>query len=240
MPHTPITGGDWPQCGEGVIIAFPNSNSDPLRSYVIEHIAQPRPHLLLAAPLIDGEATVAAKGEAILVQWQSKKVMRSLGGTVDGFVDTGIAAWRVSVGEVGGAKAVDRVHAVSEVASVEAINRRRHVRVPIRRRVEVITAGRKISVETIDISESGVRCRWRGDSLWVPSTGSSVTVSLEIGPGRPITLNGSVVRLRPASGGAELSVAFAHLNESSQTVQLLRRYIVALERRQLLRDQDRS
>jgi PilZ domain len=240
VSHTPITGGDWPECGEAVIIAFPNSKSDSLRSRVIEHIAQPRPHLLLAAPMIDGEATVASKGEAILMQWESQKVMRSLAGTVDGFVNTRVAAWRVYVGDVERAEAVVGVETVREVRSVETINRRRHVRVPIKRRAEVIAAGRRASVETIDISESGVRCRWRGDPFWVPSRGSSVVVSLAIGSGQPIALSGSVVRVRPGREGAELSVAFSHHNESSKTVQVLRRYVVALERRQLLQDEQRS
>jgi hypothetical protein len=243
MSDTPITAGEWPDRGEGLIITFPKSTSDSLRSHVLDHIAQPRPHLLLAAPLLDGEVTVASKGEAILLRWPSDTVMHSLAGTVDGFVDTGPAAWRVSVGadgEAEGAVAVGGVGKVREVAAGEAINHRRHVRVPIRRRAELIAAGRRGSVETIDISESGVRCRWRGDPFWVPSRASSVVVSLEIGSGRPITLPGSVVRVRPGREGAELIVAFTHHNESSQSVQLLRRYVVALERRQILQDRQRA
>jgi hypothetical protein len=239
MPHTP-TPGDWPECGEGLIISFPKSKADALRSQVIEHIAEPRPRLLLAAPLVDGEVTVAAKGEAILMQWRSKEVRQSLAGAVDGFVDRPIAAWRVSVGEVEGPAPVNRIVTVGEVAPAEAINRRRHVRVPVRRRAELIAAGRKATVETIDISESGVRCRWRGDPFWAPSRGSPVSVSLDIGAGRPIILHGSVVRLRRASEGVELSVAFSQLHESSKTVQLLRRYVIALERRQLVQDEHRS
>ena len=244
MPNAPITS-DWPESGEGITITFPKSKSDPLRSHVLEHVAQPEPHLLLAAPIVDGEATVASNGEAILMKWQSNRATRSLAGTVDGFVDRPIAAWRVSVGEVGRrpvdrSRPVDQVDAVTEGAPAATTNRRRHVRVPLKRRVEIIVAGRKTTCETVDISESGVRCRWRGDPFWAPSRGSSVTVSLEISPGRPVALTGNVVRVRTVSGEAELSVAFTHRHESSQTVQLLRRYVVALERRQLVQDQERS
>jgi len=235
-----MTGDVWPEGGEGVIITFPNSKSVSLRSHVLERIAEPRPHLLLAAPLLDGEVTLAAKGEAILMHWQSKKATHSLAGTVDGFVDSGIAAWRVSIGEADGAKAADDAVEISATAPGEEINRRRHVRVPIRRRAEVVAAGKRLNVETIDISEGGIRCRWRGDAFWAPSRGSSLIVSLAVGPGRPIALSGSVVRVRPVPEGVELSVAFTHDNDSAQTVQSLRRYVVALERRQLLQEQDSS
>jgi hypothetical protein len=168
------------------------------------------------------------------MQWQSRKETRSFPGTVDGFVNTGVSAWRVSLGPVG---EVDGAEVVGEVESVEAVNRRRHVRVPMRRHVDVIAAGRKLRVESIDISESGIKCRWRGDPFWAPSRASSVIVSLEMGSGRPVTLTGSIVWVRPGGQGVEFSVAFTHLNESPKTIQLLRNYVVALERKQLLRSQ---
>jgi len=236
MSHAPITGPDLPERGEQVIVTFPNSKSDSVPSYVLGHITNPRPHLLLAAPVLNGEVTVVAKGEAILIRWQSKKKMHNLHGTVEGLVDTGIAAWRVGVGAVGEAEGPE---VVGEVESIEATNRRRHVRVPMHGHVDVIAAGRKLRAETIDISESGVRCRWRGDRFWAPSRASSVIVSLEIGSGRPITLTGTIVWVRPSDQGVEFSVAFTHLNESPKAIQLLRRYVVTLERRQLLRDQSR-
>jgi hypothetical protein len=233
MPHTPKTGVAWPERGEQVTITFPNSKSDAVRSHVLEHIAQPRPQLLLAAPLLDGEVTVAATGEAILMRWQSKKGMHSLAGTVAGFVNTGVAAWRVNIGDGERAEAAEEAEGASEGESVEEANRRRHVRVSTRRHVDVVAAGRKLRVECLDLSESGIRCRWRGDPFWAPSRASSVIVSLEIGSGRPITLTGSVVWVRPGGGGVEFSVAFTHLDESPKAIQFLRRYVVTLERNQL-------
>ncbi len=237
MSHTPITGFDLPARGEQVTITFPNSNSGSVQTHVLEHIAQPRASLLLAAPLLDGEVTVVAQGEAILMRWQSRNKEHSLPGTFDSLVDTGVAAWRVGVGQVEGAEMVGQSDPVEEAGSAEAKNRRRHVRVPMRGRMDVITGGRKLRVETIDISESGVRCRWRGDRFWAPSRSSSVIVSLEIGSGRPVTLTGSVVWVRSGDRGVEFSIAFTHLNESPKTIQLLRRYVVALDRNQLHRSQ---
>jgi hypothetical protein len=237
MSHTRITGVDLPARGEQIILTFPNSKSGAVRTSVLEHLAQPRPGLLLAAPLLDGEVTVVAKGEAILMQWQSKSRMHSLPGIFHSLVDSGVAAWRVDVGQDERAEAVAQSDPVEEDESVEAINRRRHVRVPMRGRADVVSGGRKLRVETLDISESGVRCRWAGDRFWAPSRASSVIVSLAIGAGRPVTLTGSVVWVRRGDQGVEFSVAFTHLDESPKTIQLLRRYVVALDRNQLLRSQ---
>jgi len=264
-----------PERGERIVIVFPKSKSGSLSSQVLDHLTEPRLHLLLAAPLIDGEVTAAAKGEAILMRWQSAKGMHTLPGTVDGFVNNGVAAWRVGVdavdpGDVGVARGpveatgpieangtvpatreIDTVASVEPVGHVEAAdgsNRRRHIRVSMQRRVDVIAAGMRHTVESIDISESGIRCRWRGDPFWKPAAAgsaiegpfqksSSVTVCIDTGSGHPLTLPGSIVRVRRGGQGVEFSVAFSRLSDSVKKIQMLRRYIVTLERRQLRRDQ---
>ena len=68
MPPPPIPGLQLPERGERIVIVFPKSKSGSLSSQVLDHLTEPRLHLLLAAPLIDGEVTAAAKGEAILMR----------------------------------------------------------------------------------------------------------------------------------------------------------------------------
>lgn len=262
MSHTPIRGFEFPGRGERVVITFPKSKSGSLWTYVLDHMAETRTHILLAAPLLEGEVAVVAKGEALLMRWQSEEGMHSLAGTVDSFVDIGTAAWRVVVGEVARAGGVgevsavgeveragavgevsavgkvERAGAVGEVQAIGATNRRRHVRVGMQGHVDVFAAGIRHSVEAVDISESGIRCRWRGNPSWVPfQRNSSVMISLDVGSDRPITLTGSILRVRPGGQGVEFSVAFTRLDESPKKIQLLRRYVLTLERKQLRRSQ---
>jgi hypothetical protein len=154
--------------------------------------------------------------------------MHVLAGTVDSFVDSDVVAWRVGV------------------EGVDVTNRRRHIRVPAEGHIDITIGGTRLSIELIDISESGVRCRWRDDDFPGSDAESSereralqealgVTVAIDISPDQRLTLPGSVAWVREGDQGVEFSVAFVCLNEDDKMTELLRRHVLTLEREQLRR-----
>jgi hypothetical protein len=200
-----------------------------LPSYVLEHVSEPWQHLLLAAPFRGSEATAAVSGETLSMRWHSERGVHVLAGSVYSSVEDEVFAWRVDVNDV------------------VLTNRRRHVRVPVEGQVDIVLCGKCETIELVDISESGVRCRWCDDN-GSPSDkacvereesiheASAITVIIQIGADEVLTLCGSVAWVREADHGVEFSVAFIGLDENDKETKSLRMHVLTLQREQLRRN----
>jgi hypothetical protein len=219
---------EWPEPLKRLTIIFPKSQCGLLQSYVLACVSEPKPHLLLAAPFREEEATAAVSGETLLMQWHSERGLHVLAGKVGSFVGGEVIGWRVDVDDV------------------EVTNRRRHVRVPADGHLEIMAGGKCRTIELIDISESGVRCRWRDDDASSSNGGSlekvaciyeasTVGVTIHISTDVCLNLAGSVARVQEADQGVEFSVVFVGLDENDKSAESLRKYICALQREQMRR-----
>jgi hypothetical protein len=228
-----------------VVVMFPKSGAPPLRTTVARHSLAP-PVLILDAPLSGGDQVLVGNGEALKVQWFSSDGMHALGATFDMLGNEDGPVWHVKVGD-----------------SLEIINRRRFARARKRGTALVAAGKNEFTVNVMDVSEGGVRCRV---PLGVDDTPSSsngagepadaenqavapedvieqatvVTTELDLDAEGMVVLRGFVAWVGHGSSWLEFGVAFEELDTDDPRTEALRQHVLALLREHRRKELDRQ
>jgi c-di-GMP-binding flagellar brake protein YcgR len=201
--------GIWPTVNQLVEVHIPTStdSSGTLRApgWLPSRVEDREDRrLVLAAPFdITGELLVARPGDPVALRWVEQRGLGRLDTTVTGGNRGRLPLWELWANEI------------------PTLHQRRHfARVPIVVPVSVVGGGGEQLLVSLDVAEGGVLCL--ADPTVALQPEQRVRLTLEVG-GRRLEAEASVVRSKPAPGGATIAFRFIALPRSD--ADHLRRFV---------------